>query len=320
MPSLTFAEVLSAVLPVFGLATVGVALRKVEWLTHEADESLIRVVVNVLTPCLIFDKVLDNPALKRPENLLIPPLMGFVGVVLGIGACWLFRRKVGLKSEPEQRTFALVAGLQNYGYVPFPLILQLFPRETTGVLFVHNLGVDIAMWSLGLVTLGHVAGLREWRRLVNAPIISILIALGLNGIHANKVMPGFILTTISMLGACAFPLGIILTGATMADRSREFRSSHTIGVVGWSSLFRLGIVPVLMLLVAWVLPLSVELRRVLAVQVAMPSAVFPIVLARVYGGDSATAVRIVIGTSLVGLVTMPLWLRAAIEVLGLQPN
>lgn len=318
MPAITFAEVLSAVLPVFVLAAVGVLLRKIEWLTHEADESLIRVVVNVLTPCLIFDRVLDNPALKRAENLFVPPVFGFLGIALGIGICWAFRKRVGFKTDAEQRTFALVAGLQNYGYVPFPLILQLFPKETAGVLFVHNLGVDVAMWSLGLITLGHVGGFREWRRLVNPPIISILVALALNGIHAQRVMPSFVLTTISMLGACAFPLGLVLTGATMADRSKEFQSSQTIGVVVWSSLFRLGIIPLGLLAMAKWLPVSIELRRVLAIEAAMPAAVFPIVMARHYGGDPATAVRIVIGTSLVGLVTMPLWIRAAIGWLGLS--
>ncbi|HTI68502.1 MAG TPA: AEC family transporter [Candidatus Limnocylindria bacterium] len=318
MPSLTLLQVFESVLPVFILAGVGVILRKVEWLTQEADESLIRVVVNVLTPCLIFDRVLNNDALKRPENLLVPPVMGFLGIAVGIGLCWVFRRRIGLKSDAEQRTFALVAGLQNYGYVPFPLILQLFPEETTGVLFVHNLGVDIAMWSLGLITLGHVGGFKAWRRLLNAPILSILTALALNGVRAQEVMPHSLLTSISMLGKCAFPLGLVLSGATMADQSREFRSSQTIRVVAWASLLRLGLIPVVLLAMAKWLPVSIELRRVLAIEAAMPAAVFPVVMARQYGGHPATAVRIVIGTSFVGLVTIPLWIRAAIGWLGLS--
>ena len=88
-----FYTVLSAVLPVFCLAIVGVVLRKVEWLTEEADASLMRVVVNVLTPALILDKVLGNEALRRPENLLLPPVLGFGGVALGVGVCWLVRER-----------------------------------------------------------------------------------------------------------------------------------------------------------------------------------------------------------------------------------
>jgi predicted permease len=49
----------------------------------------------------------------------------------------------------------------------------------------------------------------------------------------------------------------------------------------------------------------------------MPAAVFPIILARQYGGDPATAVRVVVVTSLGGLVTIPLWLQAGLSWLGL---
>jgi malate permease and related proteins len=314
-------DVLSAVLPVFLLAAIGVLLRKVNWLTHEADESLLRVVVNVLTPCLIFDKVLDNEALKRPENLLVPPLAGFLGIAIGIGLCWLFRRRGGLASDPEQRTFALVAGLQNYGYVPFPLILTLFAAhpDTPGVLFVHNLGVDIAMWTLGLITLGQAGGWREWHKLINAPIVAILVALLLNAAHASAFLPRFVMTTASMLGACAFPLGIMLTGATVADQSAELTPARSAPTIAFASLFRLALIPAVLLGLTWLLPLSVELKRVLVVQAAMPAGVFPIVLARRYGGDPATAVRIVIGTSLVGLVTIPVWLRLGLGWLQLPP-
>jgi predicted permease len=49
----------------------------------------------------------------------------------------------------------------------------------------------------------------------------------------------------------------------------------------------------------------------------MPAAVFPVVMAKHYGGDPATALRVVLATSLVGLITIPLWIRAGMHyVLG----
>jgi predicted permease len=318
---MSLSDVLAAVLPVFCLAGVGVVLRRVRWLTEEADASLLRLVVNVLTPCLIFDKVLGNQALQRAENLLVPPLIGFGGIALGIGVCWLFRRRIGLATDAEQRTFALVSGLQNYAYVPLPLVLVLFAHhpDTPGVLFVHNLGVDIAMWTLGLTTLGHATGPGEWRRLVNAPLVAIVLALTLNACGAERWVPRPLAITASMLGACAFPLGIMMAGATMADQVRQLHPARSAGAVAWSALFRLGIIPVLMLGIGRILPCSVEIKRVLVVQAAMPAGVFPIVLARMYGGDPATAVRIVAGTTLLSLVTIPLWIRWGMAWLGLNP-
>jgi predicted permease len=318
---MSLSDVLSAVLPVFFLALVGIGLRRVRWLTEEADATLLRLVVNVLTPCLIFDKVLGNQALQRAENLFIPPLMGFGGIVLGIGLCWLFRRRVGLKTDSEQRTFALVAGLQNYGYVPFPLVLVLFANhpDTPGVLFVHNLGVDIAMWTLGLMTLGHATGPGEWRKLINAPLVAIVLSLLLNACGAARWMPRPVGITASMLGACAFPLGIMLTGAMVADQIRQLHPARAAGALIWSAVFRLGVIPALMLGIVRVLPCSVEVKRVIVVQAAMPAGVFPIVLSRLYGGDPATAVRIVAGTTILSLITIPLWIQVGMAWLHLAP-
>lgn len=314
-------DVLSAVLPVFCLALVGIGLRRVRWLTEEADATLLRLVVNVLTPCLIFDKVLGNRALQRAENLFIPPLIGFGGIILGIGTCWLFRRRVGLKTDPEQRTFALVAGLQNFAYVPFPLVLMLFANhpDTPGVLFLHNLGVDIAMWTLGLITLGHATGPGEWRKLINAPLLAIVLSLLLNSCDGAHWVPRPLSITASMLGACAFPLGILLTGAMMADQVRQLHPARATGTLIWSAIFRLGVIPALMLGIARILPCSVEIKRVILVQAAMPAGIFPIVLSRLYGGDPATAVRIVAGTTILSLITIPLWIQWGIAWLHLAP-
>jgi predicted permease len=64
---------------------------------------------------------------------------------------------------------------------------------------------------------------------------------------------------------------------------------------------------------AFLAPIDGALRSVLIIQAAMPCAVFPIVLTQVHAGDMLTALRIVLGTSLVGLVTIPLWLTFALH-------
>ena len=60
-----------------------------------------------------------------------------------------------------------------------------------------------------------------------------------------------------------------------------------------------------------------ELKRVLVLQGAMPAAVLPIVLTKHYGGDARTSLQVALGTSLLGLVTIPLWIRFGGHVIGL---
>ena len=48
-----FQVLLNAVLPVLGVMAAGFCIRRIGWLTEEADASLMRVVINLLTPCLV---------------------------------------------------------------------------------------------------------------------------------------------------------------------------------------------------------------------------------------------------------------------------
>jgi malate permease and related proteins len=316
-----FLTVLTAVLPVFCIAGAGVLLRQLKWLTEEADASLLRVTVNVLTPCLIFDSILGNAAFAEPGNVWLPPLIGFGTVALGIPFAMLLRGATGLRDEPARRTFTFAVSIYNYGYVPIPLILSLFKgevaRNTLAVLFVHNIGVELALWSFGLILIGGGTLRKNWRKILNAPFFAIVLTLALNFIIGQRHVPDFVLKTAHMLGQCAIPLGILLIGATMADYVHEFQSARGIRLASVSCLLRLGILPVLFLLLAKYLPCSLELKRVIVIQAAMPAAVFPIIIAKHYGGDAAVALRVVLGTSLVGFITIPLWLRFGMKWVGL---
>jgi len=293
-------------------------------LTEDADESLTRLVINLLIPCLIFQSVLGNPALRRPENLLLPPLIGFGMVAVGIGLARLFAGLAGLRTKPEQRTFAFLTGLQNYAYLTIPLCVSLFDANTTGVLFVHNVGAEMALWTLGMAVLTGSGLGGGWRKILNAPLVALVAALALNFLApAITLPPGanlfgkVILTAVQWLGQSAIPLALLLIGAIVADQLEGARGGKMVRVVGVAVLMRLGLMPVLFLLLAMFLPCSVEFKRVLLLQGAMPSAVLPIVLTKHCGGDPRIGLQVALGTSLFGLLTIPLWIHFGGRAIGL---
>jgi predicted permease len=308
--------VLTAVLPVFGIMAIGLWLRRRQWLSADADASLMRLTINLLLPSLIFDSVLGNDSLRRPENIFLPPLLGFGMMAAGVGVAHLFAPLAGLKTASERRTFTFLTGLQNYAYLTIPLCITLFDPGTTGVLFVHNVGTEIGMWTLGVAIVSGRGLSMNWKRFLNPPLAALLLALIFNflGQHIHLVQPfaflgDVVLTIIHWFGRSAIPLALLLIGAIVADHMKEARGGNAVKAIGWAALVRLGLMPVIFLLLAKFLPVSIELKRVLVLQGAMPSAVLPIVLAKHYGGDARTAVQVALGTSLLGLVTIPLWIR-----------
>ena len=71
---------------------------------------------------------------------------------------------------------------------------------------------------------------------------------------------------------------------------------------------RIVLLPIVFLAVAKFGNLSRELQEVLLLQAAMPSATFPLVMTRLYNQSVETAWTVVVGTSLLGIVTIPLWM------------
>ena len=310
--------VFSAVLPIFFVIGAGALARRLGWLDTEADRSLMTVVVNLLYPALIFSIILGNDALRQPSNLILPPLVGLTTVVGGFGLAMLVARKFKIGDQKECRTFAFTTGIYNYGYFPVPIIALLFDRETTGVLLVHNLGVEVAMWVLGVGFILSPSDPKSiWKRVFSGPVIAILVAVPMNYFKVDQHLPNSALETINLLGQCAIPLGLILIGATFMDLAKETKITSRLNIPITASVLRLGILPAAFLFIAFILPLSTELKCVIAVQAAMPCGVFPIVLARHFDGSPEVALKVVLGTTIISFLTIPLWIAIGIKLLDL---
>jgi len=299
-------NLLGIILPVFLLIGVGVALRRLRWLTPEADPSLLRISVNLLFPCLIFQAVVGNAALREPGNLVWPALLGFGSMGLGWLAGWWTARAIGLERGRGLRTFAFTVGFYNYGYMAIPLVKAQFGPGTLGVLFVFNTGIEMAIWTVGILLLAGGSLRQDWRKIFNAPAVSLVLAVALNALQATPPAP--VRATVDWLAGCAVPLGLVLIGAVLDEHLHDLRSLLAPRIVGAATLLRLGVLPVVFLAAAKWLPVSTELKQVIIVQAAMPAGVFPIVLARHYGGQPLTAAQIVVGTTLAALVLIPLWI------------
>ena len=311
-----YLPLLLAVAPVFVTIGAGWGIRRVGWLTEEADASLLRVVVNLLFPCLILDTILGNRALDSVGNIVLAPAVGFATVALGYGLCFVAAPLFGVREARQRRTFAFTAGIYNYGYIALPLIQKLFDhtdQRTSAVLFIHNLGVETALWTVGIMLISGASPRRVWTHVFNAPVVTILLAVALHFAGARAWLPGFALEAVHRMGAAAIPLGLILTGATFADQMRELNFKSNVADSFGACVLRLGVLPLLMLALARWLPCPVELRRVILVQAAMPCAVIPVILAKHYGGDPGTALRIILATSAIGLLTIPLWLQLGLR-------
>jgi predicted permease len=309
-----YATILGATLPVFLVMAAGFWLRRAGRMTPEGDSTLLTLTISFTYPCYILRALVDNPALREPGNVLPPILCGAGFVLAGLLLGWLAGPLCGLRKGSGRRTFALACSVQNYGYLPIPIMEVLFPAgEWKGVLFVFTLGIELTIWSVGVMILSG-----DWRRglrqAMNPVTLAVVAGVGLNALHLDTWFPVWALHFLSMAGECAIPLGLLVSGAMLADLLRQPGS-----LADWKTLtgavsLRLAVLPALILATAHWLPLTSPLRQVLAIQAAMPAAVFPLIMARRYGGHELTAVRVLVFTTVVSFFTIPLVVAVALRL------
>lgn len=298
------------------LLVAGAVLRRTGVIRQEHDAGIMRVVFAVMLPCFILDKILGSAVLRSGPVVIWSIALGFGMIMAGILIGLLVGRLIGLEKGTGMRTFALSAGCQNFGFTAAPVVEILWGTGALALLFVHNIGVEVAMWSVGVMMMSGDRGL-SWRPLVNGPIVAVIIGLTLMVLGLDDHVTGAGRKAMSMIGIGAFPLAILVTGCSMIDLVGAERPN--LKVILGGAVVRLFITPMVMLSAAKFLPLTTELRQVLVVQAAMPAGMTAILLARLYGGRPAVAVQVVIATTILSLLTLPWIITWGSVWLGLKP-
>jgi len=321
-PSLgsNFLSIATTVSGVFLVMAVGAIARYLKWFTSEVDRSLAGFTTNVLLPAFFFHRIMTDTKLSASLSAWSPSLYGAgltaFGFGVALGVVWLVGKWFGLKDASERRTFSLCTGIANYGYIPFPLAEAFYPGCIV-TLLVHNVGVDIALWSIGLFIISGQGLKKSWRRVVfSPPLVSVAIALAIRQLGGQPFIPKPILHMSDQLGRCSIPIGLVLSGAIIYDYAGRVRIRDAWRPLVLAMLVRVVILPMFFLVVAKYGNLSRELQEVLLLQAAMPTATFPLVMTRLYNQSVETAWTVVVGTSVFGIITIPLWMVFGAAWLG----
>lgn len=329
-------KILTAIVWVFLIIGVGAACRVAKVITETSEKSIMQLVLLVLYPCFILSKIPGNESLQRFSNVAISLGCGAGLTLVGLGVAYFLGRLLlrpsskrsnekdstgkssTLDQAKERGTFSLAAAIQNYGFIPIPLLEALFPdvaKEAIGVLFVHNLGLELVLWTVGIIVVsGSSTG--AWKRLINGPSVAIIAGLVLNSTGASTWIPSPVGTAMEQLGNCTVPVSLLLVGVSMAGVLMNEKWKWNWRIVAGALATRFVVMPVVILTTAYFVSSFPALSLVLILESAMPSAVIPIVISKHFGGRPAIAVQVFLVTSAFGIIGTPLLLALGIWING----
>ncbi|MBQ2814518.1 MAG: AEC family transporter [Akkermansia sp.] len=316
-------------IPVFVFFAIGFWLRYKRAIEPQHDSVIMQLAMDIGYPCLIFHSIMKymvveaHPSMSGVSFSLQAIGCGFLEMSVGVAAAWLVARLLRLRIGTGLRTFTLTAGVQNYVFFVVPIVQMLFSAPgdpTMGALFIHNMGCEIFVWSVGVILMCGGAGDLRLGLLLRGPLLAVIFSLLLawSGLGQYVAQPP-LMKASEMIGAVATPICLILFGCSMFDLTRNFKWNPRMLTAG--ILARLVLAPVCILLLAWILPVDPIIKRIMVIQSAIPSAVIPVILAKRFGGIPEVGTQILLATTVCSFITLPVWLAVgSIWVVPLLPG
>jgi predicted permease len=283
-----FLKPLSPVISVFLLVATGFAFA--HW-KRISLASVTEIIVYLGTPSLVFTSLASRPLFAADIAVLFSSLLL---IFTGVG---LLLRAYFFIFSFRSRGFALPTLFMNAGNMGIPLALFAFGQpgmQRATLLFVM---VTFLQYSLGIYILN---GRGNWSEMFRLPLIYATIA-GLSFNLGALKIPDVLFRPFWMLGQATIPLMLVSLGYRLHNVER-LQWGHALG----GALLRImGGFAAAALAVNLIGAEGVN-RQVLLLYGSLPAAVINFVLTEKYGQDPELAASIVVLSTAISVVTVPL--------------
>ena len=302
------------------ISAAGFIAHRKEVIKQGHSSSLTNLLIKILMPALIFSSITQNESFLTSNLVFMAPIMGFAFVSVSFIVSYifakLFLRGKDLSDSENVRSFVTACGMQNYGFVAIPVIVTLFPNEDLiGPLLMHNVGVEIAMWTIACSTLRGNFDRKSLGQILNMPFITVIFSLIVLFSGVYKYIPAFFADAAKAVGQTAIPIGLILVGATLSELIKEGlfegKTSRVIKLLSLGLINRQVLLPLIWFALIAIIPMSAELKKIMYVQAAMPAAFFTIVLAKHFGGNVRTVAGVSVASFILSPISISIWLSLA---------
>jgi len=250
--------------------------------------------VHVFCPALIFSALVAEPIHFQSAWALI---LGGILVIILPGVFLYFLRP----STMNRKAYLVTGMFRNTGNVGIPLAILAYGTEQLGDIIILFVLSNSLHFSLGLFLLSGAGN--RWLWLRNPNVWAALLGLSLAPYQAY--VPDFALTSIELMGQITIPLMLFSLGVRIAQDQLKH--------VGFA--FRINLLYLLtgalsLPFVFWLLPLSPDAMRLLALSAMLPPAVLNFLLCEHYNVAPKAVANIVLLGNMMAVVVIPvvIWL------------
>ena len=300
---MSIVELGSLQLTLFALMLTGAVLKKRGVIDEAGKRCLSDLCINIVIPCNIFKSCLIqfNMDILRSCSLLL------LSAVLMQALCLLLNRSLFERYDSQRKKVLQYCTIVPMsGFLGNPIAEGIY--DQVGVLYtsIFLIPMRIVMWSMG--TSYFVAGEGTDKKKVLKNVLThpclVAIYLGILCMVTQIQLPSVITETVRYIGNCNSALSMFIVGTILTDVPlRTIFSRDTV----LFSVLRLGLLPAAALGLGLLLGLETAPLGVSVLMTGMPAGATAAIFAAKYGSDAPFATRCVVFTTLLSMVTLPLW-------------
>ena len=306
------------ILCILGLVGAGFFARRRGLLSAHGTNDLAHVALSLIYPALIFVSITELSFADLRANLVLPLLVMVIALV-GFGLGLLAVRFLGGVSSDTARAFLFHCLVNNYLFLPLPLVLFRYGDKGVALLVFSSVGYELLLWSLGVMLFSRGERKRDsLKSLFSPPFLALLFSLAVvaaRDLFAWPEMPAWLVLAADTLRSGLKSLGAATIALSMLVAGSRFAVLKFQTMLGWRiwfvSVIRLVAVPLVMIPLLGLIPMDPVARGILTIIAVMPSAMVSVLFSERYGGDTDFIAGGLLLTHLWALLTVPLLLAWA---------
>ena len=258
------------------------------------------VMVNLLYPAKVLGAFSKNFTVEYLTNNYTTVLIA-VGLLLLLHFVAKLPARFLKRDDFEKQVYEYSITISNYAYMGYALVESVFGTQAMTDLILFCMPFSMYTYSVGYMKLTG-KGI-QMKRLINPLTCALLLgmAIGLSGLQLPQMVTQF----LSVSGACVGPVGMLLTGFTLAS----FSFRDLLGDIRVYILVALRLIGIpLMVYAIFQLPFLTAALPCAVMMAAMPTGLNTIVFPKSAGKSPALGARMAFISHLASLATLPFWL------------
>ena len=304
---------ISAVLSIFLMIGLGMLVAKLKWLTKDTAQAIPKIIVNISLPANLIATFFSNFSRQQLMQSWIYILVSMVASVVCCIVAYGIARIIKIPNT-RRGVFCVLFALSNSVFIGFPIANAIFGAEGMQYAAFFYIANTICFWTFGYYMIKkdgeHISGkfsktnlLSMVKKVLSVPMITLIICFIL--ILLNIKMPEILLTTAQHMGGLTTPLATLFLGVVLYDMGLSaFRYEKGM------AFYVLGRFPIsfgIMYLSCMLFDVTGLARNVLLTQMSLPAMIQTVVTSDLLGADSDYAARGLAVTTVLSLVTIPLF-------------